>query len=110
MLMLELEADPDRPCPRAVRAYRAPKATNPAPAGGGPRGRWLEELVRAFGRGAVAHWQEAPEGWDFESWDRRRRLELRPRVAAPRRPAPPGLSFIAPGCDHDGPRRGRDDD
>ena len=36
------------------------------PAGGSDYARWLEELVRRFGAGAVGRWREPPEGWDFE--------------------------------------------
>ncbi len=43
------------------------------PAGGSHYARWLEELVRRFGAGAVGRWREPPEGWDFESWKARRR-------------------------------------
>ncbi len=35
--------------------------------------RWLADLVRRFGAGAVRRWREPPEGWDFESWKTRRR-------------------------------------
>jgi hypothetical protein len=43
------------------------------PAGGSHYARWLEELVRRFGAGAVGRWREPPEGWDLESWKTRKR-------------------------------------
>ena len=46
-------------------------AASPAhlgPAGGSDYARWLEELVRRFGAGAVRRWREPPEGWDFGTW------------------------------------------
>ena len=51
-------------------------AASPAhlgPAGGSDYARWLEELVRRFGAGAVGRLREPPEGWDFECWKTRRR-------------------------------------
>ena len=58
-----------------LTAFRtpAPLPASLGPAGGSAYARWLEELVRRFGAGAVRRWREPPEGWDFEGWKTRRR-------------------------------------
>ncbi len=69
--------------PRAVvrhtstlTAFRthAPLPASLGPAGGSAYARWLEDLVRRFGAGAVGRWREPPEGLDFASWKTRRRV------------------------------------
>jgi hypothetical protein len=59
-----------------LTAFRtpAPLPAHLGPAGGSDYARWLEELVRRFGAGAVRRWREPPEGWEFESWKARRRV------------------------------------
>ncbi len=51
----------------------APLPASQGPAGGSEYARWLADLVRRFGAGAVRRWREPPEGWEFESWKARRR-------------------------------------
>ena len=70
------------PMPRAVvrhvstlTAFRTPA---PLPARLSPPSdysRWLADLVRRFGPGAVRRWRREPENWTFECWKARRRSE-----------------------------------
>ena len=64
-------------------------AASPAhlgPAGGSAYARWLEELVRRFGAGAVGRWRQVPSGWDFEE------LEVPNQIQKPDRKARKSLS------------------
>ncbi len=61
-----------------LTAFRtpAPLPASLGPAGGSDYARWLADLVRRFGAGAVRRWREPPEGWEFASWKTRRRGAL----------------------------------